>query len=286
MIVVTAATGKLGQAVAAAMLDKGVDPATVCLTARDPSKLAEWSAKGFATARADYDDPASLAEAFAGADSLLLISSMGTNAQRIAQHKAAIDAAKAAGLGKVVYTSSINPSSASAFTWAATHEATEADLKASGLPYVILRDAMYLANMEGVFAQALETGTLAFPGASGKVAYTTHGDVAAAAVAALLNPKVVNQTYEITGPEALDGAGLASALSAATGKPIAWAEAPYEAFDALFRGMGLPEFVVEALLSIYKAYEAGEYEDVSDAVPTLTGRPATAAVDALKVRFG
>jgi NAD(P)H dehydrogenase (quinone) len=282
MIVVTAATGTLGQAIAAA-LSPSVDPATVRLTGRDPAKLAPWADKGFATARADYDDPASLVAAFQGADVAVIISSMGPNEARIAHHRAAIDAAKAAGVGKVIYTSAVNPSTSSAFVWAAVHEDTEAYLAASGLPHVILRDAMYIANMDATFAHALETGTLAFPGATGKVAYTSHGDVAAAVVAALTAPAGI---YEITGPAALDGADLAQALGAATGKTIAWADAPVAAFQDLFRSMGWPAFVVEGVSSIYKAYAAGEYAAVSGDFQRLTGRGATPVAEILKAKYG
>lgn len=284
MIAITAATGRLGQAVIEECKARGLTRG-VRLTARAPEKLEALKSLGFETARADYDDPASLEAAFAGVETLLLVSGAGSNETRIANHRAAVDAARKAGVKRIVYTSAVNPVPGSKFTWVAAHVATEAYLKASGLAYVLLRDNMYAANLDALLAKARETGVFAMPGARGKVAYVTHRDVAAAAVGALTGAARDNAVYELTGPAAYDGEDVAKALSLALGKPVRAVDAAPEDFAAAFRAAGMPEDVVEALISIYAASEAGEYAAVTGDVEALSGRPATALAAYVKAFF-
>lgn len=276
MIVITAASGKLGQFVADALAGKGL-AATVRLAARSPSKLAAYKAKGFEVVAADYEDPASLKAALTGADTLLLISSMGPNEARIAQHHNAIEAAKAAGVKRIVYTSATNPSNSSLFDWAKAHVATEAELKASGIAYTILRDNSYFSNNDALFAGAKESGVLPFPGIAAKVAYVSHEDVAAAIVGALTGTGHDNKTYEIAGAQATSAIELAAILSELTGKEIKALDVPLSAFEDQFRAMGLPEFVVTGVTSFYAALGAGEYAATSGDVELLAGRPSTTA---------
>lgn len=276
MIVVTGAGGKLGRLVAAELAAR-TNPAEVRLASRHPDKLADLAARGFPTVRADFDDPASLAAAFAGAKAVLIISGDAPNEVRIRQHRAAVDAAKAAGVGRVVYTSFTNPTPASRFTFAAIHADTEAYLKASGLTWTILRDNQYAENLGNALAQAKATGTLALPGASGKVAYISRADVAAAVAGALLGSGHDGKTYELTGPEALDLAGVAAAASKALGRPVAAVDGDPAAFAAVFTSFGLPPFLVEALVSIYAAAAAGEFAAVSQDAAKLAGRPIAPA---------
>jgi NAD(P)H dehydrogenase (quinone) len=246
----------------------------VRLAARTPGKVADLGARGFEVVHADYDDEASLARAFVGARTALVISGDGTNEVRIRQHKAVIDAALTAGVQHIAYTSVINPTPQTRFTLAATHVETEAYLKASGVAYTFLRDNMYAANLDTLLAAASSSGVLAVPGAAGKVSYVLHADVAAAAAAVLTGEGHENAAYDVTGSEALDAYDVAGTLSEALGRDVATVEAAPEDFAAHLRGMGLPPFYVEALLSIYAATAAGEYARVSDDVARLTGRPA------------
>lgn len=281
MIVVTAASGNLGKAIAQAFVNKGL-AASVTLTARDPGKLADAAKAGFAIAKADYDDSSSMEQAFAGAKVLLMISGVGPSDARIIQHKAVIDAAKAAGVGRIVYISFANPTSDSLFEWAKPHVATESYLKDSGIPFTILRDNQYAANLAGPIGNAISSGVFAIPGAAGKVAYVTHQDVAASAVAAASEAGHEGKIYELTGPAALDAFDIARLLSEATGKEIKVVDAAPDDYCAFFRSLEMPEFVVEALISIYAASAAGEYATVSSDVQTLTGRPATTFGDFIK----
>ena len=273
MIVISAASGRLGQA-AITELVKHVSAANIRLAARAPAKLDTWKSRGAEVVHADYDDSASLEAAFAGAEALFLISSEGPNEVRIRHHKNAIDAAGRAGVQHILYTSFVNPTTESRFTWAIPHAETEPYLKACGIPYTILRDNQYAANLGGFISQAKETGVFALPGAKGKVAYVTHKDIAAVAAAVLTQRGHEGKTYELTGPEALDGFEIAAIISQATGREIKATDPALEEAAAHFRAMGLPEFAVEGLVSMYAAAEAGEYAMVTQDVEMLAGRPA------------
>ncbi|MCS0504978.1 SDR family oxidoreductase [Ancylobacter mangrovi] len=279
MIAITAASGKLGAAIADALLEKGRAAGTR-LVARSPEKLAARKAQGFDVAAGDYEDPESLKAAFAGVDTLVLISGMGPNEVRIAQHRNAIEAAKAAGVARILYTSATNPNDASLFDWAKAHVATEAELKASGLAWTILRDNSYFSNNDALFAQAKESGVLPFTGIDAKVAYVTHKDVAESVVGALA-PGHENKVYEIAGGEAWSAADLAAILSELTGKEIRAIDVPVAAFEQQFRSMGLPDWVASGVASFYAALGAGEYAATSADVERLAGRPSTSARDYL-----
>jgi len=277
MIVITAASGKLGTLVADLLAEKGLASQTR-LAARSPEKLADYKAKGFEVVAADYEDPASLTAALAGAETLLLISSMGPNEVRIAHHHNAIKAAKAAGVKRIVYTSAVNPSNSSLFDWAKAHVATEPELKASGIAYTILRDNSYFSNNDALFSAAKESGVLPFTGIEAKVAYIDHEDVASAIVGALTGAGHENKTYEISGTQAYSAVELAAILSELTGKEIKALDVPPAAFADQFRSMGLPEFVVDGITSFYAALGAGEYAATSGDVELLAGRPSTTAL--------
>ena len=281
MIVITAASGKLGAALADAFKAKGL-AGQVRLAVRSPEKIADRKAEGFEVAAADYDDPASLAAAFSGAEIAVIISSAGPNEGRIPQHHNAIEAAKAAGVTRIVYTSATNPVGTSRFDWAKAHEATEAELEASGIAYTILRDNSYFSNNDPLFANAKASGVLPFTGIDAKVAYVSHADVADSIVGAVTGSGHENKIYEIAGAEAYSAVELAALLSELTGKEIKALDVPVSAFEEQFRSMGLPEWVATGVGSFYAALGAGEYAATSQDVERLAGRPSTSARDYLR----
>lgn len=281
MIVITAASGRLGRAVAAELERRG--KSRECrLAARSPDSLADLEARGFETVYADYDDPASMAAAFADADALLLISGTAESEARIRQHRAAIDAAKAAGVRRIVYTSYANPTPSSLFPYAAIHGDTERYLRESGVPYTVLRNHPYAANLDEPCIESKQSGVLASPGADRKVAYVTHEDAAAAAVGALLDEAHAGKTYEITGPEALSFYDIAAELAALRGRPIDVVKSPLLERRAYYQSQDLPPFVVEALVGAEAATAAGEYERASKDTELLAGRPPQSARDYIK----
>ena len=281
MYFISGASGQLGQLVTQELSGK-VNPKDVTLGSRHTGKLAGFAAKGFKTASFDFNDAAGMEKALKGHDTLLLISGDGPTEERTAQHVAAIGAAKAAGVKRIVYTSFANPSAKSLFSFAKSHEDTETALKASGLAYTSLRNNQYAENIGGAVDYARQAGTLALPGAKGKVAFITRADIAKAAAAALIEKASGNKIYEITGPKAYDLHEVATLLASKWNKPVAAAELPQEAFAGMLSGMGLPPFLVEALQGIRAAVGAGEFEAVSNDFEKLTGTKAESYESYLK----
>jgi NAD(P)H dehydrogenase (quinone) len=281
MIAITGTNGKLGQAIVAELQDH-IPPEQVRLTARTPEKLGNYRSLGFGVIQADYNDPGSMEKAFTGVETLMLISSTGPNEVRIANHRAAIDASKKAGVRRIIFTSFINPVPQTRFIWAIPHIDTEAYLKASGLAYVILRDNQYCSNLDSLLAKAIETGIYAVPGAAGKVAYITHQDIAAAITGVLTGKGQDNKIYELTGPEAFNAYDIAAVMSESLNRKITAVDASYDDFASYFRSVGMPEFVIEGMLSMYAASGAGEYSAISNDVALLSGHRPTSLREYVK----
>jgi NAD(P)H dehydrogenase (quinone) len=278
MIVVTGAAGNLGRLVAAGIARQR-KTAGVRLGSRTPEKIADLAREGFETAHVDFDEPQSLRNAFAGAQTVLLISTDTLDAEiRCRQHRAAVDAARKAAVERIVYTSFSNASPASHFPAAMSHADTEDYLKTSDVPYTILRVNPYFENLDGNLLHAIRGGILALPGAQGKAAYISRSDVAQAVVGALFGGSHVDKTYELTGPEALDLAGIAAALSAAVRRPVAAVDVSEDAFAQQLSAAGLAQPIIRQLLGLYSATAAGEYARVSSDAAALSQHALTGAV--------
>ncbi|WP_029040068.1 NAD(P)H-binding protein [Cucumibacter marinus] len=273
MIFVTGASGQLGGLVADGLAER-VDPSTVTLGTRSPEKLSAYKAKGFNVVAFDFDDPAGMTAALHGHDRMLLISGSTDIETRKRQQRAAIDAAKAAGVSHIVYTSFANASDQSKFTFAWIHADTEGCLAKAGLGYTILRNNNYADLQAGAIEEARKTGRIALPGHAGKCAYITRADAAAAAVAALLADNPGNAVLDITGPAAYSAKDLAAMLTEIWGKPVEAVEIDSAAFEDKLAPAGFPPFYVEAFHGIRGATGDGEYESVSDDFEKLTGRKA------------
>lgn len=270
---VSGASGRLGQLVAGELAKRGSAGETT-LGSRDPARLAGFARQGFKTAAFDFDNPQSMRDALKGHRRLVLISGDTPVDERIRQHKAAIDAAKAAGIATIFYTSFTNASAKSLFTFAKIHAETEAYLKTSGLGYVVLRDNQYSENLESGIAHAKETGTLGMYGSKGKVAYIPRTEIAFAVATALLAPPAGNAVYEITGPEAYDAVDIARILARKWNKDVKSAELPRQVFVSILEGAQFPPFVVEAITSLQEAAVAGEMAPISGDFKKITGRDA------------
>ena len=272
MIVVTGATGLLGGAVVERLLGK-VPAAEIGVSVRDPAKATALADRGVRVRRGDYDDAASLAHAFEGAEQLLLVSAAATGEPALRQHATAIDAARAAGVRRIVYTSHMGANPASAFAPMPDHAATEAMLADSGLAFTALRNGFYTSSGRMLLGQALETGELAAP-ADGPVSWTAHDDLAEAAAIVLTDEgRCEGPTPPLTGSAALDLAGLAAE---ALGRPIRRTVLT----DAQYRE-ALPEPVAELLLGMFAASRAGEFAAVDPTLGELLGRPPLTVRDVL-----
>ena len=278
MIAITGATGHLGRLVLAGLLEKQVPAKDLVAIVRTPSKAADFAAKGVQVRAGDYGQPATLATALAGVDTLLLISSSEVG-QRATQHQAVITAAKAAGVKRIVYTSILH-GDRSKLALAAEHVATEKALAASGLPWVLLRNGWYLENYTDNLATSLAHGFAGSAG-TGRIAAASRADFAAAAVAVLTGPGQEGKVYELAGDVPFTMAELAAEVSRQSGKQLAYANLPPEQFKAVLLGAGLPGVVADIFVDADLNIALGELDDRGGELKRLIGRPTTSLATAV-----
>jgi NAD(P)H dehydrogenase (quinone) len=268
-LAVTGATGQLGRLVIAGLKDK-MDAGDIVALVRSPEKAADL---GVAVRKADYDASETLAPALEGVDTLLLISGSEIG-QRTAQHRAVIDAAKAAGVQNIVYTSLLGADT-SPLSLAEEHRATEAMIKASGLTYTILRNGWYTENYTGSVPGAVQAGAFVGSAGDGRISSAARADYAAAAVAVLTAGDHAGKTYELAGDSAYTLADLAAEISAQTGKTIPYQNLPQDEYAKILVSVGLPEGFAAALASFdVDASQGALFHDGKD-LSTLIGRPTT-----------
>lgn len=278
MIVVTGATGQLGRLVIQQLL-KSVPAAQVVAAVRSPAKAADVAALGVQVRAADYSQPATLASAFAGASKLLLISSSEVG-QRAPQHRAAIDAAKAAGVPLIAYTSILRAPT-STIALAAEHLETEKMLAASGIPHVLLRNGWYTENYTGSVDAALAHGAVIGAARSGRIAAAARADYAAAAAAVLLRDGQAGKVYELAGDQAFTMAEFAAEIARQSGKAVAYQDLSEADFKAALVSVGLPDGFAAILAQSSAVSATGELFDDGRQLSALIGRPTTTMADSV-----
>lgn len=280
-VVVTGATGHLGRLAVEALLRRGVEPQRITATGRRTETLADLAERGVTVRAASYDDEAALREAFDGAQSLLMVSGSEVG-QRARQHRNVIEAAGAAGVGLVAYTS-IARADTSTLLLAEEHRATEQLLADSGLAHVLLRNSWYVENYTAQLPVHLEHG-IAGAARDGRVSAATRADYAEAAAAVLVEDGHAGRTYELGGP-GFSMAELAQVVSEVTGRQVTYTDLPVEAYTQVLVGAGLPEPVAAVYADGDRGVADGELLVEGDDLERLLGRPATPLVDAVRAAF-
>ncbi|WP_350348943.1 NAD(P)H-binding protein [Agromyces sp. G08B096] len=283
-ILVTAASGQLGRLVIDALLARGADPAEVVATARDTSRLADLAERGVRTATLDYDRPETIAAALDRVDRMLLVSG-SVPGQRVDGHRAVIDAAAAAGVGRLVYTSAPHATTAD-FALAADHRATEEHLAASGVPAVVLRNNWYTENYVADVARAAETGEITASAGDGRVASASRADYAEAAAAVLLGAARDGDVLELSGETAWSYEELAATASELTGRDVTYRRLSTDEHVAALQGAGLDAGTAGFVAGIDDAIRRGVLADAQPVLAELIGRPTTPLVDGLRAALG
>lgn len=283
MITVTGASGHLGHLIVRALLARGVPATDIRALARTPDKAADLDGLGVEVRQADYTRPETLPGALAGTDRLLLVSSSEIG-QRVPQHRNVIEAAVAAGVGFVAYTSILNADSSGA-ALAEEHKATESLVRDSGLPFTLLRDGWYIENYTENLAPVLQFGTLMGSAGDGRVAAATRADYAEAAAAVLTGPDRTNTVYELGGDVPFTMAELVAEVSRHAGRPITYTDLPAEEYTKALVGAGLPEAYAAVLADSDVAVSRGELTTTRRDLHELIGRPTTPLADAVAAAF-
>lgn len=283
-IAITGASGSLGRTTAELLL-KTVDPRDVVLTTRRPETLADLAGAGADVRRADFSDPASLPEAFAGVERLLLISTDAVGA-RVDQHRAAIAAATAAGVGHIVYTSVPEPVPANPAMVVPDHAATEAALRESSATWTFLRNNLYAELQIGGVQAALTSGRFPTNAGTGAAAYVSREDCAAAAAAVLTQDGHAGRIYDVTGPVAVRSADIATLAGALGNRHVELVEVDDAGFATQLRGAGLPDGAVELVVSFGAATREGFLSTATTTVEELTGRTPISTADVVRRALG
>ncbi|MGA5520295.1 SDR family oxidoreductase [Streptomyces pseudogriseolus] len=276
-IVVTGASGKLGRHVVEQLLEK-VPAEQVTAVVRSPEKVADLAGRGIRVAVADYNAPETFDGLFAAGDKVLLISGNEFDKGRVRQHSLVIDAAKAAGVALLAYTSA--PATLTA-TLADDHRGTERALLDSGVPYVLLRNGWYHENYTENLGPVLEHNAVVAAAGEGRISSASRADYAAAAVAVLTGEGHENATYELGGDEAWSFAEYAAELSRQTGREIVYNPVTPEQLTGILVGAGLPEPMAAMFAGVDAAIAEGQLVVDSGDLSRLAGRPTTPLAEAV-----
>ena len=291
-IVVTGASGAFGQMVTELLLQR-MEPSELTLVSRKPAALAKATELGSRARYGDFDNRDSLVTAFAGARRMLLISTLDVGERRRRQHQAAIDAAVAAGVEHIVYTSSVGIHPHSPAFVVADHLYTEEAVRKSGMAFTFLRDSQYAEVITNMIAPtAIATGQWVSSAADGCMAFVSKKDCVACAAVVLTTPGHEGATYEITGPELLSFKDAARIAAEVTGRKIEFIAVSHDEMQARFDAAGIPRrysegmfnektgpWASEEMMSYERAIREGYFAVCSHHVKLITGRPASSLRD-------
>ncbi|MBA7853190.1 SDR family oxidoreductase [Enterobacter cloacae] len=279
MIAITGATGQLGRLVIEQLL-KTVPANQIVAIVRNPAKAEALSQQGIVVRQGDYTDQAALTTALKGVEKLLLISSSEVG-QRATQHQNVINAAKAAGVTFIAYTSLLHADN-SPLGLHVEHVATEKALAASGISYALLRNGWYTENYLASAPPALEHGVFIGAAGEGKIASATRADYAAAAAKVVSEEGHAGKVYELAGDSAWTLSELAAELSKQSGKPVVYQNMSEADFAAALKSVGLPAGLADMLADSDEGASKGGLFDDSHTLSKLIGRPTTSLAESVK----
>lgn len=274
---VTGATGQLGRLVLANLVNRQ-GPSNLVALARTPAKAADL---GVVVREADYDRPDTLSRALEGIDTLLLISSSEVG-KRGAQHKAVIEAARAAGVSHLVYTSLLH-ADRSPLSLASEHRETEAMLADSGIAVTLLRNGWYSENYLGALPTALKTGAFVGAAGDGKIASAARRDYAEAAAVVLTTGDHQGKTYELAGDTAYTLSDLAAEVTRQAGKTVTYKTLSEDDYAQILVGAGLPVDLAHSIAQWDVGASHGGLFDDSKTLSSLIGHPTTSLAESVKV---
>jgi NAD(P)H dehydrogenase (quinone) len=285
MIIVTGASGQLGGLVAEELLER-VPANELLFVTRHPDALDHLAERGATVRRGSFDEPETLAEAFAGGERMLLISTLSIG-HRVTQHRAAIEAAAAAGVRHVVYTSFPKPVAGHPVGAIATeHGETEDILHASGMDWTVLRYATFAELQIPPGALAVAGGKLYTNAGTGRLASVSRRDSARAAAAVLTSDGHAGRTYDITGPEAVSQTELADLLSEVSGRAVKLVRVGDRTLTWGLTRAGAPKPVARSIVAFGKAVREGYYDIVDPTLGALTGTAPRTLRDVLIAHRG
>lgn len=285
MIVITGANGQLGSTVVNHLVNITGQTADLAVSVREPANATDYTTRGIEVRQGDYGDKDSMVRAFTGADTIFIVSGDAPVDIRTRQQRNVVDAAKEAGVKRIVYSSFIDPRPDSPFSFAAVHGDTEDYIKASGLDYTILRNNHYTDNLLIWLDSALERGSLMLNSGSGKVAFISRDEIAEVTAHILTERGHKNKTYEITGAEAIDHKQVATLMTEVFRKQVKYRSVPGFVLMGILKMVGLPPFMIKAMVGLYKAVGQNAYANVSPEAEQILGRkPMTVATFLQNVR--
>jgi NAD(P)H dehydrogenase (quinone) len=277
-IAITGATGQLGRLVLDELLTSQ-EPGSLVAVVRDCAKAGDLAARGVQVRAADYSDPAALQAALTGVDRLLLVSGSEVGS-RVAQHANVVNAAKAAGVRSIAYTS-VLAADTTELILAPEHKATEELLRASGVDFTFLRNGWYTENYVQAVATARQTGGVVAAAGDGRVASAARADYAAAAAAVLTSTGHQGRTYELSGDYAWDFKELATAISELAGREVVYQPVSAPELVEILTAAGLDAGTAGFLAALDTDTKAGLLSTVTGQLSQLIGRPTTPLLQAL-----
>jgi NAD(P)H dehydrogenase (quinone) len=276
---VTGASGHLGRLAVQSLLAEGVPPSEVVAIARTPGKAADLAARGVQVREADYSRPQTLVPTLAGVDRLLLVSG-NEPGQRVIQHVNVIEAARTAGVSRVVFTSMLNADRVTSLV-AGDYRESERALAEGGVPFTVLRNGLYLERYTDRLSEYLQAGEIMGATGDGRISAAPRRDYATAAAAALREDEATSRTYELGGP-AFGLPELARIISEVTGSQVTYRDLPAREYADALQQAGLDGETARFVAAVDFSIARGDLETSSTDLANLLGRDATTPADAVR----